>query len=237
METLALSNMAINNNIILYIIAGVMIILILVVLIRRGVSFQRAKYQELATGLGLRYLEGKEAAEDEKLDLVAEGNPMVETNNRILKFLTAVKYPRIAGKYKGIRVVFYREVHSSNHGSHSENVIKAYLPVPIPFSLRITRENFFERVAKALGGMDIEVNDEEFDRLLRVKASDELPVLQLFRDRNLRKAMIDAYKAEPHLRFNSTHIYYKRQRRFPKLEEMKKILDIMVALIEALPKQ
>ncbi|KGM10458.1 DUF3137 domain-containing protein [Cellulomonas bogoriensis] len=79
------------------------------------------------------------------------------------------------GTYRGRPAVSFVHQYTVNHGKNqqtvSHHVVAVSLPAYLP-KLELTPENLGTRLAKALGGQDIVLESEEFNRAWRVQAHD-----------------------------------------------------------------
>ncbi len=97
--------------------------------------------------------------------------------------------PRIMGQWQGIDITLQIEVQGS--GKHSKTFTRASARIsrPMPRGLNITSEGFTDRVAKLLGGQDIQIGTPELVRQLRIRAEDEVATRILMKNWRARNAI------------------------------------------------
>jgi hypothetical protein len=81
--------------------------------------------------------------------------------------------PRMEGMHQKIVVVLQIEVHGSGKQRKTFTRATARFDRAMPRGLNITTEGFTDRLAKLVGGQDIEIGHAELDRKLRIRAEDE----------------------------------------------------------------
>jgi hypothetical protein len=194
----------------------------------------RADLSAAAGALGLRLQEGAAALEEKALEARAEGRPEIRVPPFLQRLLAGLVGPRISGTYRGVRVSISTETHSSNSGSHTETVIKAYYAKPLPFDLHLGREGVGARIAKAFGGQDVEVGDAEFDAAVRVKTGDADAARAFLSAPARRRAVLAAVAACPGMRATRSHVSFERQGTIRKADQMAAVLDAIAPLAAAL---
>ena len=97
--------------------------------------------------------------------------------------------PAIAGKLKGVKLRI--EVLRSGRHRNAFTRYRAFFRSPMPADLHVSSEGIFDKVAKALGGQDIQIGIERVDATLRIKGSDEAAVRRLFSNPVIRQALLD----------------------------------------------
>lgn len=97
--------------------------------------------------------------------------------------------PRLEGRFRDLNVTLQVEVHGS--GKHRKTFTRAVarFPGPMPRGLNITSEGFTDRLAKLVGGQDIQIGYPELDRKLRIQGEDEAAVRILMKNWRARDAI------------------------------------------------
>ena len=108
-----------------------------------------------------------------------------------LKLLDAGTWsnPRLIGRFRDLHVTLQIEVQGS--GKHKKTYTRAIarFDAAMPRGLSITSEGFTDRLAKLVGGQDIQIGHAELDRQLRIRAEDEPGVLRLMSNWRARDAI------------------------------------------------
>ncbi len=197
-------------------------------LARRGEAMRQT-----AQFLGIQYLEGEAAwaqAQQERTDEGLSPQPMPEILERLVRKLGS---PRLTGLFRGIRVTVYEEQHTSNSGTHTESMFKAYFGAPLPFELALSKEGIAARITKAFGGQDVTIGDAAFDAAVRVKTSTPDAAVHYLQDAERRKAVLAVLQAYPSTVVYRTHVVVTRQGRLKGSEEIKEVLAAIVPVAAA----
>jgi hypothetical protein len=202
--------------------------------LRKGQVARRAESLRQAAGLlGIRYMDGDEAYLQAKKDSAAEGLEPQQMPEALERYVRKLTGPRLAGLFRGVQVAVYEEVHTSNNGSHTESVFKAYFSSALPFQLRLAREGAGAKIAKAFGGQDVATGYEVFDAAVRIKSSEPEAAVRFLQDEGRRKAVLTALEAYPSAVVCRTHVVVSRQGRLKSGDEIKAILAAIVPVAAA----
>lgn len=108
-----------------------------------------------------------------------------------LKLLNAGTWsnPRLVGRYHDLDVTLQIEVHGSGKHKKTYTRATARFPMAMPRGLNITSEGFTDRLAKLVGGQDIEIGHAALDRQLRIRGEDVPAVLGLMDSWRARNAI------------------------------------------------
>ncbi len=216
-------------SILMLCIVGAIILIVLFFSLRKW-NKDKSNLLETANILGLKYYEGEDAGREIKRANDMEGVVTVNPPAFMTKILGSMHGSRITGIYKEFYVAVYKEVHSSNHGSHTETVIKAYLNKPLSFKLAISKEGLSAKIAKLFGGQDIETGDPDFDKKVRIKSDNPYEATKLLNNTSLKKAIINAITAYPPVEVYNTHIKFQRDGVFIKTEQVKGVLEAIIPI-------
>jgi len=108
-----------------------------------------------------------------------------------LKLLDAGTWskPSMDGQYRELHVTLQIEVQGS--GKHKKTYTRAIarFDAAMPRGLSITSEGFTDRLAKLVGGQDIQIGHAELDRQLRIRGEDEPAVRHLMSNWRARDAI------------------------------------------------
>ncbi|HOX18600.1 MAG TPA: hypothetical protein PKW82_09105 [Spirochaetales bacterium] len=157
------------------------------------------KARTLAEALGFRLAQGRDASEA-ALD-TPEGERLRAGLERLPPFVRSLLDKaagmRVQGELSGVRAAVWLETRSSGKSSSTWTVARAYLPAPLPFALRLTREGAMTRLGKTLFGLqDLELGDPDFDPKVRVKTADPAQA-RLALDADARRAALALFEAYP----------------------------------------
>lgn len=97
--------------------------------------------------------------------------------------------PRIVGRWKDVDITLQIEVHGSGKNRKTYTRGSARFHSSLPRGLNITSEGFTDRLAKMLGGQDIQIGHAELDRQLRIKAEDVVGTRVLMKNWRARNAI------------------------------------------------
>jgi hypothetical protein len=105
--------------------------------------------------------------------------------------------PRMEGRYRDLAVTLQIEVRGS--GKHKKTYTRAIarFPMTMPRGLNITSEGFSDRLAKLVGGQDIEIGHAALDRQLRIRGEDVPAVLDLMENWRARNAIAAFVARDP----------------------------------------
>jgi hypothetical protein len=164
--------------------------------------------KELAQRLGLNYI-------------VPEKN--------FWKTLANLNHPKLDGNISGIPIKVHIETRGSGKSKLQYIVFDVDLNTNHQNNIKIFHEGFFRRIGKKLGlQKDVDIHDEDFDRLFIIKSDSPGFARAIFSDNILKEKMIDNYRlmnnAQIGFHHNSIHFeainsfYYKKE--VDKLEEL-----------------
>jgi hypothetical protein len=105
--------------------------------------------------------------------------------------------PRMVGRYRDLDVTLQIEVHGSGKHKKTYTRASARFPMPMPRGLNITSEGFTDRLAKLVGGQDIEIGHAALDRQLRIRGEDVPAVLALMEGWRARNAIAAFLARDP----------------------------------------
>ena len=97
--------------------------------------------------------------------------------------------PRIVGSWRGVESTLQIEVHGSGKHRKTYTRASARFRRAMPRGLSVTSEGFTDKLAKMLGGQDIQIGHAELDRQLRIKAEDEVATRVLMKNGRARNAI------------------------------------------------
>jgi hypothetical protein len=78
--------------------------------------------------------------------------------------------------------------------------MRAKLPMQADFRFLITREGLLSEIAKLFGAQDIQIGDEEFDKLFMIKGNNEKLIQQMLQNSKIRQLLL----AQPEVHFALT---------------------------------
>jgi hypothetical protein len=145
------------------------------------------------------------------------------------KNLANLNHPKLDGNISGIPIKVQIETRGSGKSKVQYIVFDVDLNTNHQNNIKIFHEGFFRRIGKKLGlQKDVDIHDEEFDRLYIVKTDSPGFARAIFSDNILKEKMIDNYRlmnnAQIGFHHNSIHFeainsfYYKKE--VDKLEEL-----------------
>ena len=88
-------------------------------------------------------------------------------------FFASPFYPSLAGKIGPMAIVLDTFKTGSGKSTRYWSELKVFTGYTGNETFKISASNVFKRIGTALGGQDVEVGDEEFDKYFIVKSSDE----------------------------------------------------------------
>jgi hypothetical protein len=145
------------------------------------------------------------------------------------KNLANLNHPKLDGNISGIPIKVHIETRGSGKSKVQYIVFDVDLNTNHQNSIKIFHEGFFRKIGKKLGlQKDVNINDEDFDRLFIIKSDSPGFARAIFSDNILKEKMIDNYRlmnnAQIGFHHNSIHFeainsfYYKKE--VDKLEEL-----------------
>ena len=154
---------------------------------RRGI-------EQLAAALGFRLLEGMDAVD--RTILPARRQAAKEAREKVPAALRGMVNRAArgalcaAGTIDGVEVSVYFETRGPKSNTYYTSVRADYAK-PLPFELRVGSEGALTRLGKAFFDLaDVEIGDPEFDRAVRVKASDADAARSALRRPGARDALL-----------------------------------------------
>ena len=138
------------------------------------------------------------------------------------KTLANLNHPKLDGNISGIPIKVRIEIRGSGKSKVQYIVFDVDLNTNHQNNIKIFHEGFFRRIGKKLGlQKDVDIHDEEFDRLYIVKTDSPGFARAIFSDNILKEKMIDNYRlmsnAQIGFHHNSIHFeainsfYYKKE--------------------------
>lgn len=205
----------------------------------RSVQGRRRNILADAAGrLGLQVVEGAEALEQMAVEAEAAGQPAFRLPAGLPPVLSRaiarLVGPCLTGTYRGVRVSVRTESHSSGSGSRTETVFKAWYAKALPFDFHMSKEGVGAKIAKTLGGQDVEIGEPAFDAAVRVRTNDPAAVRSWFYAAARRQATVAAVSACPGLRASRTCVTFSRQGSARSSEEVVSVLEAIAPLAAAL---
>ncbi|MBP7094654.1 MAG: hypothetical protein KBC36_01055 [Spirochaetia bacterium] len=194
------------------------------------------KARLLAEALGFRLVQGREAAEA-ALD-ASEGERIRAGLDKLPSFVRSLMDKaagtRVQGELDGVRVAVWLETRSSGKSSSTWTIARAFLPTPLPFALRLTREGAMTKLGKSLFGLkDLELGDPDFDPKVRVKTSDPAQA-KLRLDAAARRAALSLFEAQHGAVASSEHVTWERQGVHLDPDLVRPVLEALVSVAAAL---
>ena len=145
------------------------------------------------------------------------------------KSIANLNHPKLDGNISGNPIKVHIETRGSGKSKVQYIVFDVDLNTNHQNNIKIFHEGFFRKIGKKLGlQKDVDIHDEEFDRLFIVKTDSPGFARAIFSDNILKEKMIDNYRlmnnAQIGFHQNSIHFeainsfYYKKE--VDKLEEL-----------------
>jgi hypothetical protein len=138
--------------------------------------------------IGVVVVVGVVAMKNKQAQLAAWRHFAHEHRLKILN-ASAMSNPRMVGRYRDTDVTLQIEVHGSGKHRKTYTRATARFRSAMPRGLNITAEGFTDRLAKLVGGQDIQIGHAELDAKLRIRGEDELAVRQLMQRWRARDAI------------------------------------------------
>ncbi len=200
---------------------------------RRGQA-ERKKLRDVASKLGLQYSE--QAPGRPSLDALAirSGDPQrtqqrlrqLDRDGALTRMLKSLAPPAVTGKYNGFAV----DIRTQRSDKKTYTVFTVSFPGPLGLGLKATSNNFFRRSFGAPSGQRIEAGDEAFDKAVFVKGDDQMKVKYLVKRPEVRKALLDSYRAQPDTVIDDNAIVCRVQKGLPDWMAYQKVLtDLTMA--------
>lgn len=166
---------------------------------RRGEA-ERAKLKDVALKLGLQYSE--QGPGRPSLDALAiRGGDQLRTQQRLrqlerggvlARVMKSLSPPAVTGKYNGFAV----DIRTQRRDKKTYTVFTVSFPAPLGLGLKVRSNNFFRRSFGAPAGQRTETGDEAFDKAVFVRGDDPMKLKYLVKRPEVRKALLDAYRAQ-----------------------------------------
>ncbi len=133
--------------------------------------------------------------------------------------------PRITGRWKGVPVVLQIEMRGSGNSRKAYTRATARFSATLPRGLDIAGENFTHKVAKLLGGQDIQVGELVTDRALRIKGDEPAEVRRLLGNWRVRSAVLSFLVNDPRALVTQTQLGTARLGHLTKDGELAALLE------------
>ncbi len=146
----------------------------------------------------------------------------------------------LAGRWRGVAVRYRLRTRGRGRGSVTFGTVEARVPAPLPAGMEISREGLADRVAKTLGGEDLELGGD-IDRLLRVRAAERQAAYTLLQEVALRGALRRLLERHRTARVVDGRVFFKERAEGlpepPALERwLDEVRDVALALKTAAEK-
>ena len=208
-----------------------------VTLVKRKGGRDRLKARELAVALGFDYVEGRDAL---AAKLGADGlDAQLAMLDKLPGFLKRLIEAggswRIKGQVEGISVLIYLETRSNNKSSTTYTIVRALYRGALAFDLRVAKEGFFTKMGKTLFNLeDIEVGDEAFDSLVRIKSKDTMNARLLVGTDDAKRALFNLLSAYSGAFATSSYAHWERVGLSFETSEIKAVVAALVPVAKAL---
>lgn len=153
---------------------------------------------------------GLESSSSELQSMIDE-NPMAsKIPAGIMKLLKNLYDPVYTGKIRGydVRIDFERRGSSKNRTLYT--VMTLAFPELLHFDINIEREGAMSKLANLAGFNDINLNDPDFDSLLRIKGSSEAAVRDLLMEKYRRDALTALFSRHRYMKMNRKGFQYEK---------------------------
>lgn len=97
--------------------------------------------------------------------------------------------PYLVVPYKDWEIIFDYFIVSTGQSAITYTRLRTVFKNQKNFDLKVSKEGFFSKIGKALGGQDIEIGDENFDGAYIVKSSDDLIATRLLSHHDIKSKM------------------------------------------------
>lgn len=202
-------------------------------LAHRSNEAERRKLKDVALKLGLQYSD--QASAQASLEALAVRGDQQRTRDRMQQLersgalttiLRGLSQPAMTGEFNGHAV----DIRTQRRDKKSYTVFTVTFPGPLGLGLKVTSNNFFRRSFGAPAGQRVESGDETFDKSVFVKGDDQMKVKYLVKRPEVRKALLDAYRAQPDTAIDDNAIVCRVQKGLPDYLAYQKVLaDLTMA--------
>jgi hypothetical protein len=103
----------------------------------------------------------------------------------------------------------------------------------VPSKISIYRESLPSRISKALGGQDIQISNDEFNREFMIKGDDELFVLNLV-DLVIQNKLLDMQHLRPHVLISGSTLDVHMNKVLRTEEQYDQLIDLATAFVDRL---
>lgn len=186
-----------------FIIMFIIFPLIAFMIYKKGVGAKK-KMERTAMLLGLE-------SSASELQTMLDENPMAASIPAgIMKLLKNLYDPVYTGQIRGYDVKISFEIRGSSKSKTKYTVLSLLFPQEIHFDINIEREGAMSKLANLAGFNDINLNDKEFDSLLRIKGSSEAAVRDLLMEKYRRDALTGLFTRHKYMKMNRRGFQYER---------------------------
>lgn len=196
-------------------------------MIYKKVAAAKQKMEKTAKLLGL------ESSSSELQSMIDE-NPMAsKIPAGIMKLLKNLYDPVYTGKIRGynVRINFERRGSSKNRTLYT--VMTLAFPELLHFDINIEREGAMSKLANLAGFNDINLNDPDFDSLLRIKGSSEAAVRDLLMEKYRRDALMSLFSRHKYMKMNRKGFQYEKTGYINDHKEVTELFNDMAEAAEA----
>ncbi len=202
---------------------------------------RKQKLKQIAMRLGLQYQEKSDWQASPAAAPTAGGQQQqaqqrarqLQQNGTLAKVMSLLSTAAITGSYNGWPV----DIRTVNENKTSYTKFRLDFGRPLGLGLRVSANSFFQR--DLFGGSPrIESGNEEFDKKVLVRGSNELKVKFLVKRPETQRALLDAYRAYSEIAVDDEGISCKLRGFVDDYQRYQAILTALTAVAAALaPRQ
>ena len=158
------------------------------------------------------------------------GLNFIEPEKNFWKTLANLNHPKLDGNISGIPIKVHIETRGSGKSKVQYIVFDLELNSNHQNSIKIFHEGFFRKIGKKLGlQKDVDINDEDFDRLFIIKSDSPGFARAIFSDNILKEKMIDNFRLmkNAELGFKNNYIHFEAINTFYYKKEVDKLEELI----------
>lgn len=193
----------------------------------------RKKLKDVALKLGLQYSEKAPAGPSLDAPAISGDDPArarqrldrLDVGGVLSKVLSLTAPAAVTGKYNGFEV----DIRSQRRDKKTYTVFTVSFPAPLGLGLKITPNSFFRRDLGFGGKPRVESGDDEFDKRVLIKGTDDMRIKYLVKRPEVRKALLDAYQAQSDTIIDDNALVCRVQKDLKDYLAYQKVLALLTA--------
>lgn len=190
---------------------------------------QIEKLKNVAEKFGLLFTSGKELRAQMKNEIQNSGLGVLDFTKRMQ--LLGRRWD-MSGTYNSVKVHIYPILRQQGRRAVAYTKVVALFKKNFNAGLQISKEGFFSKMGKALGGQDLQTGNEEFDKKFIIKGTNESVILALLQKPEVQKAISDLFAANGDAFINDEGFGIERLGTITKEEVYRSLLDQLAMAVK-----